>query len=120
MAVGGFGDLCGEAAELVGVDIAEAVGDLLGAGDLEALAVLDGLDEVGGVEQGVVGAGIEPGEAAAEDLGAEFAAVEVPGVDVGDFELAARAGLEIAGNVDDLVVVEIDAGDSIAGLRFEG
>ena len=35
-----------EAAHLLGVDEAHAVGDLLEAGDLEALARLDGLDEL--------------------------------------------------------------------------
>jgi hypothetical protein len=105
---------------LGGVDVAEAVGDLLGAGDLEALAVLDGVDEVRGFEQRVVGAGVEPGDAAAEELGAELAAFEVPAVDVGDFELAAGAGLEGFGDVDDLAVVEVDAGDGVARLGLEG
>jgi hypothetical protein len=42
--------------------------DLLGAGDLQALPLLDGLDEHAGFEQALVGAGIEPGMAAAHDL----------------------------------------------------
>src|SRR5881628_293422 len=84
LAVGAFADGGGEGAELCLVDEALAEGDLLGAGDLEALAVLDGVDEVGGFEQGVVGAGVEPGEAAAEHLCAQLAAMEIPGVDVGD------------------------------------
>src|SRR3546814_12222713 len=55
----------GEAAELVGGDEALAPGDLLQAGDLQALAMLDGLHELRGVDEAVVGAGVEPGIAAA-------------------------------------------------------
>ena len=47
-----------------------------------------------GLEQRVVRAGVEPGEAAAHDLDVELAALEVDAVDVGDLELAARRGLE--------------------------
>ena len=42
-------------------------GDFFEAGDLEALALFDSLDVVGGFHQAVVGAGVEPGEAAAEE-----------------------------------------------------
>ena len=66
LAVGGFGDPRGESAKLVGVDVAEAEGDLFGAGYLQALAVFEGVDEVDGLEQRVVGAGVEPGDAASE------------------------------------------------------
>ena len=66
----------GQPLELVGVDEAHPVGDLLQAGDLQALPPLDDLDEVGRLEQRLVRAGVEPGHAAAEDLAAELAAVE--------------------------------------------
>ena len=42
--------------------------DLLRRGDQLALAALQHADELGGLEQRVVGSGIEPGEAAAEPL----------------------------------------------------
>jgi len=45
-----------------------AVGDFLEAGDLQALALLDGLEEAGGLEQRFRRAGVEPGETAAEGL----------------------------------------------------
>src|SRR3546814_2396088 len=48
----------GEAAELVGGDEALAPGDLLQAVDLAALALLDGLLELRGVEAAVVGSGV--------------------------------------------------------------
>src|SRR3546814_19900767 len=53
----------GEAAELVGGDEALAPGDLLQAGDLQALAMLAGLHELRGVDEAVVGAGVQPGKA---------------------------------------------------------
>ena len=118
--VGALADLVGEGGELVAGDVAEAEGDLLRAGDLQALAALDGLDEVCGVQQRVVGAGVEPGHAAAEKFGAELAAVEVPAVHVGDLELAARGGFERFGDGDDLRVVEVDAGDGVARLGLRG
>ena len=72
------------------LDPAGAIGDLLRAGDLQALALLERGDELAGLEQAVVRAGVEPGVAAADDLDVEVAALEVARVDVGDLELAAR------------------------------
>ena len=79
----------GELVDLLSRDVAHAVGDLFEAGDLEALAGLDGLDEGGCLQQGVVGAGVEPGVAAAHGLDVELVAREIGLVDVGDLELAA-------------------------------
>ena len=45
-----------------------AIGDLLRTGDLEALALLDHLDEVRRVEERLVRAGVEPSGAAREHL----------------------------------------------------
>ena len=72
---------------------------------------LDRLDVVGGLDQRFGRAGVEPGEAPAEALDAELAAAEVFAVDVGDLQLAARRGLEVGGDVEHLVVVEVEAGD---------
>src|SRR5882724_12049012 len=63
--------------ELGAIDPIPAIGDLLQAGDLEALAILDDMHELGGLEQRVVGAGVEPGGAAAEDLDLQLAGLEV-------------------------------------------
>ena len=98
-------------------DPAVAVGDLLQAGDLEALALLDGLDVDRGVGQGVVGAGVEPGEAAAEGLDLEFAVGEETLVDTRDLQFAAGGGLDALGDLHDLVGVEVDARDGVVALR---
>ena len=62
------GKLGGEHFDLPRDDEPHVVGDFLDAGDLQPLARLDRLDEVGGLHQRLGRAGIEPGEAAAEAL----------------------------------------------------
>ena len=111
-----FRSALGELPETAGVDVAHAVGDLLGAGDLEALALLDRLDEQAGLEQRLVGAGIEPRGAAAQQLDLERAQGEVARVDVGDLELAPGRGPDLAGDVAHPVVVEVEPGDGVVGL----
>ena len=64
--------------------------------------------------------GVEPGHAAAHDLDIELLQLQVAAVHVGDFQFAARRGLEIARDVADLRIVEIQAGDGIARLRLLG
>jgi len=59
-------DCVAEPLDLRRVDPALAEGDLLGAGDLEALAALDGLDELRRLEQRLVRAGVESRHAAAK------------------------------------------------------
>jgi hypothetical protein len=79
--------------ELRVVDEAGAPGDLLGAGDLQALAVFQRGDELAGLQQAVVRAGVQPGVAALHDLHRQLALLQVGLVDGGDLQLAARAGL---------------------------
>ena len=61
-------------------------------------------------------AGVEPREAAAEAHDLELAAAQVFHVHVGDFEFAARRGLEVLRDVHDFVVVNIDARHGVAAL----
>ena len=65
------------------------VRDLLETSDLEPLSVLDGGDEVGGVQQTVMGAAVEPCDTAAENLNAKPTLLEVHQVQVCDLEFAA-------------------------------
>ena len=71
--------------ELRCVHPAIAPGDFFQAGDFESLVVLDGADELGRFQERLVGAGVEPGVAAAEEFDVEVAAFEVRTVDAGDF-----------------------------------
>ena len=99
----------GELVDLLSRDVAHAVGNLFEACDFEALASLDGLDKGCGLQQGVVRAGIEPGVAAAHGLDVELMAREVGLVDVGDLELTACRWLYRLRDVDDVLVIEIEA-----------
>ena len=90
--------------------------DFFEAGDFQALAVFDDFDELAGGEEGVVGAGIEPGGAAAEEFDVEFAGFEVQTIEVGDLEFAAPGGFEGFGESDDVFVVEVEAGDGVVGF----
>ena len=67
-----------------------------------------------------MGAGVQPGVAAAHDFDVELALLEIQAVQVGDFVFAARGGFEALGQVYDLVVVEVQAGDGVAGLGAWG
>ncbi len=80
--------------------------------------MFDGLHVLRGFQQAVVGTGVEPGEATAEALDVEVAAFEVGHVDVGYLQLAAWRGLDRLGDLDDVVVVEVQAGHRVAGLRL--
>src|SRR6185312_11317331 len=79
----------GQLAKLLSVDPAAAIGDLLQAADAQALALLDRPDELAGLDQAVVGAGVEPGEAAAQQLDVQLAGVQIDLVEGGDLQLAA-------------------------------
>src|SRR5262249_57483815 len=103
--------------ELLEADEPLAIGDLFGAGDLEALPVLDRLDESRGLDQRLVRAGVEPGETAPERLDRERTARQIGAVDVGDLEFAARRGFEAGRDLDDARIVEVQAGDRVARLR---
>ena len=56
--------------------------------------------------------------AAAHQLDVQLAALEIGAVDVGDLEFAARRRLEAGGDVDHLLVVEIEPGHGPVRLRL--
>jgi len=109
-----------ELAKLFDGDESAVEGGFLGAADLDALTFLDGLDVGAGLVEGSAGAGIEPGEASREFLDPEGAAAEVLHVDVGDLEFSAGGRLQVPGDGDDVVVVEVQARDGIAAAWFLG
>ena len=92
-------------------------GDLLDAADLPALPFLDDADELGRLHHRGVGAGVEPRGAAVEHGDGQLAPPQVLVVDRGDLQLAAGARLDLRGDLDDLVVVEVEAGDGVGALR---
>src|SRR6476469_5589816 len=106
--------------EMIEGDVAEPERDLLRARHPHALALLEDLDEMAGLDQGSVRAGVEPGEAAAQDFDMEVAPLEIDAVDVGNLELAARRRLQRGGDLYHVVVVEVEAGYGEIRLRMSG
>ena len=88
-------ELGGQDLELCIVDPAEAPGNLLGTGDLEALPGLDRGDELGRLPQAFRRTGIEPGEAAPELRDIEPPSPQILIVEIGDLELAAGRGFNV-------------------------
>src|SRR6185437_12338869 len=70
--------------------------------------------------QRLVGAGVQPSEAAAELFQVQRTVVEVAAVEVGDLQFAARRRLQRSGVVADAGVVEVQAGDGVVRLRLGG
>ena len=102
------------------VDPAAAPGNFLGRSDFQALAVLDGGDELAGLEHGLVRPCIQPRVAPAHGLYGERAALQVQTVEVGDFQLAARRRFDLFGEFDHLRVIKIQAGHRVTGLGLGG
>jgi len=82
--------------------------------------VFDGFNEIAGLVQTLVGAGIEPGKAAAHDFDAEFTPFQIEAVQVGDFEFAPGRRLEVARQLNHGIVVEVEAGDRVVALGHLG
>ena len=110
----------GQRFKLFRIDEAVAPGDLFGAGNLQALAVLQRGNELAGFEQAVMRAGVQPGVAALHDLDIELAQIQIGLVDGGDFQFAPGAGFDGLGNFNDLVVVKIEARDGVVALGLGG
>src|SRR3954469_4085107 len=107
-----------ESGEVFARDVAHPERDLLDAGDLDALPMLQYLHEVRRVEEAIVRAGIEPRHAAAEidEAGASRSQIRV--VEIGDLQFAARGRTKLLREGGDLVVVEIEAGHGEIALRL--
>src|SRR5262245_40001161 len=102
--------------EIAARDVSHAEGDLLEARDHQTLSLFDRVNVVRRLDERVVGAGVEPGDAARQLLDVQLSAIEIRAVDVGDLELAARRRLEVRRDVDDLVVVEVQPGHRVRRL----
>jgi hypothetical protein len=89
LAVGGITVIVGDLAQIAVAEPAVAPADLLQAGDLQALIVLNGLYEVTGLKKAVVGTGVKPGEATPEFHHLQLAGLEIGAVHGGDLDLAA-------------------------------
>ena len=101
-------------------DPAVLVADLLGHGDGQVLGLLDRAHELGGREERLHGAGVEPRVAAAERHHVEGAVLKVHAVEVGDLVLAARGRAHASGELRHALVVEVQPRDGVAALGVRG
>src|SRR4051812_3227796 len=100
LTVGTRGQTCRQPPQLVGVDVAHVIRDFLYRGDEQTLPLFHRLHEIRGVDERVVRAGVEPGDAARQGLHVQLSPIEVLAVDIGDLELASSRWLESGGDVE--------------------
>ena len=77
--VGGFSEGVNRNLKLLRIHPTISKSNFLEAGDFEALMVLDGADKLRGFQERLVGASVEPGVSATENLDMEIAAWSPPG-----------------------------------------
>src|SRR3954447_14685800 len=116
LAVAALLERAGQRDQPVVVDEAAPPGDLLDAADLPALPLLDDLHELGGLHHRDVGAGVQPRRAPFQDGHGQLLPPEILVVDRGDLQLAAGAGPDPGGDLDHLVVVEVEPRDGVGAL----
>ena len=120
LAIAIFLEGLGQLLDLCSVDEACTPSDLFGASDLQALALFQRGDELARFQQALMRAGIQPRVAALHDLHIEIALIQIGLVHGRDFQFASGAGLDGLGDVHDLPVVEVQAGDGIVALGLGG
>src|SRR6185312_11362781 len=108
----------GQGLEVGAVDVAVAIGNFLRAGDFDALATLDGLDEHGCVKERVVSSGIKPGHSTAQLLHLEKSVFEIMAIEVCDLQFATHRGSKCGGYGGSVAVIKIQAGDGALGFRL--
>jgi hypothetical protein len=92
-AVAALGVALGERVELLARDVAEPQRDFLETSNPQSLPLLENLYEVARFDERSMRSGVEPGEAAPENLDEQVAALEIGAVDVGDFEFATAGSM---------------------------
>src|SRR5688500_5144508 len=105
---------------LGGGDKALAKSDLFRTSYLETLAVLNRFNEITGLYQAFVSTRVQPCITAAHDFNVELAAFQIGAIDIGNFQLSASRRLQVADDIDDLIVVKIEAGNRIIALGVRG
>src|SRR5262245_30521712 len=73
--------------------------------------MLDRADKLRGLQEAVMGPGIEPGITAAKFDYVKFALFEIAAVDVGDLQFPARGRTQACGDIENGIVIEIESGD---------
>ena len=120
MAIAALGAALGKLAKMIKGDIAEPQRDLLGTCHTGSLPFLQNLDEVARLSERGMGAGVEPREAAPQDLNKQLATLHIHPIDISNLELAAGRWFERRGNSNHIIVVEVEARHGNVGLGPRG
>ncbi len=99
-------------------DEAHAQRDLLETGNLESLPMFDGGNVVTRFQQAGLGAGVEPGHAAAEQFHVQRFLFEVEQIEICDFKFAACRWTQAPAKIDNLLVVNIETGHGKMTFRL--
>ena len=97
-----------EIEQLLAIDPAGIEGDFLRTGDAEALPLLQSPDKFRCLDKAFRCSRIKPRVAAAHQFNGQLIASKVDAVHVGDLEFTASRWFECCGDIDDLLVVEIE------------
>ena len=91
----------GQTQDLFCINETLSIGNLFGTGNHQSLAFLHGLDKCACLNHGFLGPGVQPRHTPTQQFGLEAAHLEILGIDVCDFKLAPRRGLDMRGNLYD-------------------
>src|SRR5918993_672595 len=84
----------GEAAHVIGRDVAHAIRDFFETRHHQPLPFFNALHEVGGMQQRFVRACVEPRDAASKAFDVQLATLEIGAIHVGNLELSTRRRLQ--------------------------
>jgi hypothetical protein len=85
--------IVGQLHELIAGNIPQPIGNLLHTDDFKAPPIPNGLHVTGGLLQGFMGAGIQPGIPSAQQLHFESPATQIFQINIGDFKFSAGGRL---------------------------
>jgi hypothetical protein len=112
--------MLGGSEDLVGGEPFVFPGDFFEAGDLKALAFLEGADKFSGFHQRFMRPGIQPGMTSAQALDRQVPSFQVGGIHRSDLQFAPGRRLHLMGDLHHVVIIKIEAGDGIIGFRPGG
>src|SRR3569623_74952 len=82
-------------------------------GDFDALTPLERCDELAGIEEGLMRAGIEPGKPPSHDLGVESTIFEIAPIAVRNLQFSQAGWFQAVSIFHNMMVVKIKAHDGI-------
>src|SRR4030042_3810791 len=113
-----FGHIRRQFSELGRADISEPEGDLFNARYFQSLAFLDGLHIIGSLVHRFMSPGVQPCQTSSQNLNPEIPSSKINQIDIRYLEFSPGRRLEVGGNIDDIIVINVKAGYGIMGFWF--